>query len=114
MLPRRRFFFVAVFAITPSLTLAFSRAAEPLYRIGVASIDVTPDYPVRMSGYSNRKMEFEGVEQPIHAKALAIAAGDDAPAVLITVDSLGVSAAMTDAVAARLKEAHGIPREKVA
>jgi hypothetical protein len=28
--------------------------------IGVAQVDITPDYPIRMSGYGNRKTECDG------------------------------------------------------
>ena len=84
------------------------RADESLRPLGLARVDITPGYPVRMTGYSNRKEEFEGVEQRIWAKALAIDADDHGAAVLITVDSLGVPQEMTDEVAGRLKTKHGI------
>ena len=49
------------------------RAAEAtLYSVGVAKVDVTPDYPVRLSGYGGRERESEGIDQHIFAKALAI------------------------------------------
>ena len=40
---------------------------------GVAEIDITPDYPIRMTGYGGRKTESEGTEQRLKARALAIA-----------------------------------------
>jgi lysophospholipase L1-like esterase len=91
----------------------FACAADTAYRVGVAKVDVTPGYPVRMSGYASRMTEFAGVKQPLFAKALAIAGGDQPPVVLVTVDSLGVSAPMTAAVAEGLKAKHGIPVENV-
>lgn len=87
--------------------------ADELRPLGLARIDITPSYPVRMTGYSNRKQEFEGVEQRIWAKALAIDADGQGAAVLITLDSLGVPQTMTDEVAARLKSKHGIEPERV-
>ena len=40
-------------------------AAETVYQVGVAQIDITPDYPVRLSGFGFRRTESEGVTQKI-------------------------------------------------
>ena len=67
--------------------LPFVVAAAPtLHTVGVAAIDITPDYPVRLSGYGSRRTEHEGVDQRIKAKALAIG-GDKNLAILLTVDN---------------------------
>jgi hypothetical protein len=65
-------------------------------------VDITPDYPVRLSGYGSRTNEFERVNQPIHAKALALAWQKDAPAVIVTVDNCGVPDALRADVLKRL------------
>src|SRR5213596_410282 len=67
--------------------------APTTYRAGVAKVDITPDYPVRLSGFGFRRTESEGVTQRIWAKALAIDGDGDGgePAVLLTVDNCGVS-----------------------
>ena len=58
--------------------------------VGVAQVDITPDYPVRLNGYGGRRLEFEGVEQRIRAKAIAIGSDAERPFILITVDNCGV------------------------
>src|SRR6516162_5296420 len=87
------------------------RAADPppAYRVGVAQIDITPNYPIRLAGFGFRRTESEGVTLPIRAKALAIDDGE--PAVLITADLCGVPAAFTDELAKRLQAA-GIKRDR--
>lgn len=80
--------------------------------VGAASIDITPDYPVRLSGYGSRRQETSDVAQRIFAKALAIGEGP-ATALWVAVDNCGVPAAMTDELAAWLQEKHGIPRDRV-
>ena len=90
-----------------------ARADDGLRPLGLADVDITPSYPVRMTGYGNRKQEFEGIEQRIWAKALAIDADGQDAAVLITLDSLGIPQVMTDEVAARLKAKHGIEPERL-
>ncbi len=77
-------------------------AAETPFVVGVAKVDITPDYPVRLSGYGSRRMEHEGIEQRIVAKALAFGADADAPAMLITVDNCGVPASIRDELVKRL------------
>lgn len=84
------------------------------YQVGVAKVEITPSYPVRLTGYGNRTAEATEVEQPLFAKALAIRSGDAPPVVLVTVDTLGVSAAMTEAVAARLQKEIDLPRANLA
>ena len=43
--------------------------------VGVARADITPEYPVRLSGFGGRRAESEGIRQRIWARAMAIGAG---------------------------------------
>jgi neutral ceramidase len=72
------------------------------WKAGAADIDITPDYPVRLSGYGNRTTEFEKVAQHLHANALALQWKEDAPAVIVTVDNCGVPATVRAEVLKRL------------
>ena len=65
-------------------------ANEVFYQVGAAGIDITPDYPVRLSGYGGRSKESEGIDQHLFAKALAIGSDKDGVALLLTVDNLAV------------------------
>lgn len=87
---------------TVCIVTSVSAAEPPLRPIGAASVDITPDYPVRLSGYGNRREPHVGVALPIHAKALAIGSDTEGPAVLLTVDNCGVPATMRDEVLRRL------------
>lgn len=81
--------------------------------IGLARIDITPDLPIRLNGYGNRKTEATEVAQKLWAKALVI--GEDrggdrpGPAILLMVENCGVPAAITSEVARRL-EPSGVER----
>ena len=82
--------------------------------IGVARVDITPDYPVRLSGYALRKAESEGVAARIWTKALAIGAdGGQGPAVLVMVENCGVPARLCEEVASRLQAKVGLKRERL-
>ena len=39
----------------------FGAAKDGLRLVGVAKVDITPDYPVRLTGYASRKTESQGV-----------------------------------------------------
>lgn len=89
------------------------RRASPLM-VGAAKLDITPDYPIRLSGYGSRKKESEGIALRLFAKALAIGSDDgNGPAVLITFDNCGLTAAIRDSVAKSLAERAGIRGERL-
>ncbi|HEY7510875.1 MAG TPA: neutral/alkaline non-lysosomal ceramidase N-terminal domain-containing protein [Vicinamibacteria bacterium] len=96
------------------LTLAAGAAAaarERSWRAGVASVDITPEPGIWMAGFAARTCPSEAVALPLRAKALALEDGRGRRAVLVTVDLLGVTAAMTSHVADALRRSHGLPRE---
>src|SRR6266849_8750655 len=100
-----------------ALVLAGAVCAEPAsttHSAGVAKIDITPPYPVRLSGFGFRRTESEGVTQAIWAKALALGDDREEPAILITVDNLGVPEELVAELAARLQKKAGIRRERLA
>ena len=78
-------------------------AAKPTYySVGAASVDITPDYPVRLCGYGVRQNESQGVDQHLFAQALAIGTDKEGPALVLTVDNIIVPAYMRDDLVARL------------
>jgi putative membrane-bound dehydrogenase-like protein len=92
--------------------LSATAGTQDAYNVGVAQIDITPSYPVRLSGFGFRRTESEGVTQRIWAKALAL--DDGTPAVVVTVDNLGIPAGMVETVAARLEKKAKLPRDRFA
>ena len=83
-------------------------------QVGVASVDITPEYPVRLSGYGGRRLPSTGVAQHIFAKALAIGGDEEGPAVVVTVDNCGVPASMRDEVLRRLGTKSKVSHERLA
>jgi hypothetical protein len=89
-------------------------AAEETVPVGVARIDITPQYPIRLTGYASRKTESQGVAGRLWAKALAIGGDEgEGPAVLMMVENCGVPGALTAEVAGRLKAKAGVNPERL-
>ena len=105
---------LAALAVLGGLWWAARAASAPasptLVPVGVARVDVTPDYPIRLSGYGGRTTVSEGVEQRLWAKALAFGRDERDSAVLLTVDNVGVPFEVTDEVYRRVNEKLPLPR----
>ncbi len=102
--------------ITAALLVAVllpARGQAAAVPVGIASVDITPEQPVRMYGYGSRTTESEGVAGRLYAKALAI--GSDAgegPAVLLSVDCGAVPATLVATVYDRLRGARNLKPER--
>ncbi len=91
-----------IFLLTQASLLAQN---APSWKAGAATVDITPDYPVRLSGNGSCTKEFEKVAQRLHANALVLQWQNDAPAVIVTVDNWGVPATVRTDVLKRLAAA---------
>lgn len=103
---------LATLVVFPLASAGF--AEDETVPIGVARIDITPDSPIRLTGYASRKTESEGVALRLWAKALAI--GGDAgegPAVLMMVENCGVPASLAAEVAGRLEAKARVAPQRV-
>lgn len=81
---------------------------------GVAKVDITPAYPVHLSGYAAREEESAGVAQRLWAEALALGSDREGASLLLTVDNTGVPTHVTEELFARLAGRAGLTRENFA
>jgi hypothetical protein len=102
------------FILLPLFLSTLALPAADTRQVGVASVDITPEYPVRLSGYGGRRLPSTGVAQHIFAKALAIGGDEEGPAVVVTVDNCGVPASMRDEVLRRLGTKSKVSHERLA
>jgi neutral/alkaline ceramidase-like enzyme len=107
----RREFLTAVAGV--SVTTRMVTGAAQTWRAGSATIDITPDRSLWMAGFAARMEASQGVALPLHAKALALECGNEPIAVLVTADLLGVTAGMTDRVAALVNRRHRVRRANI-
>ncbi len=86
------------------------------WRVGVAKSDITPREPIRLSGYANRSQPFKSVADPLHARAMVILETEKETrnaVVIVSVDSIAVTAPMTIEVAKWTEEKFGVPRSQL-
>jgi hypothetical protein len=95
-------------------TVGLVGAVTPMVSVGVAKVDITPELPIRLSGYQSRAKPAERVEARLHARALAIGADEQQPVVLVAAEVIGIGEETSEAVAAALQERFGIDRARVA
>lgn len=107
-----RIFFLLIALVISATTLAAPPEPQQ-YSVGVAAVDITPTYPVRLNGFGGRTKESAGVRQHIQAKALAVETDTRDTVLVITVDTLGIPDDMTERLAEKLKS-KGIDRSRLA
>jgi hypothetical protein len=95
------------------LCLSSALAAAPV-PVGAARIDITPELPIRLTGYTNRPTEADRVGERIQARALAIGGDAEEPALVIVAEVLAVPERLTEAVVAGIRARHPVPRERIA
>ncbi len=82
---------LAAFALaTAALLLDGQLDSAEVGQAGAARVDITPEGPIRLSGYGGRTAPSEGVEDRIFARTLALKDPDGVLTVFIVVDSVGV------------------------
>lgn len=95
------------------LVLFACTAAAADYKAGLARVAITPEKPIYMSGYADRKHASEGVLQDLWAKALAIEDAKGARVVIVTTDLIGLPRNISDLVAARVEKEFGLDRARL-
>ena len=82
--------------------------------VGVARMDITPEGPIRLTGYAGRKKQSTGVIHRLAAKALAFGTDTQGPSIFITVDLVGIPGHITVKLAHKLSKKIGIDAARIA
>lgn len=86
----------------------------PPWKVGTATAKITPERPLILLGYTDRKGPFDGVSDDISARAMALEDAQGRRAVIVAADLVGFQATIvTDDVAGRIAERTGVPRERL-
>lgn len=93
---------------------SYGAADGSLWTVGVAKVDLTPDYPIWLSIRPQRTTPTEKVLQRVYAKAIAIGSDEQNPAVLITVDTSQITSRMRAEILNRLQKKTKVRSETLA
>ncbi|HJN12241.1 MAG: neutral/alkaline non-lysosomal ceramidase N-terminal domain-containing protein [Pirellulaceae bacterium] len=91
----------------------WGRAQEPQWKVGLASVCITPDEPVRMSGYASRKEPSSGIASDLFAKALALEDSSGQQGVIVTTDLIGFRASMAEPTCMLIMDKTGLQRNQI-
>lgn len=83
------------------------------WKAGAAKVDITPQEPIWMAGYSSRSKPSEGSIHPLWAKALALEDAEGRRAVIIGTDTLGMTKSMYETITGRLKSSHDLEPDQI-
>jgi neutral ceramidase len=89
------------------------RAAEALWKAGVARANITPTTPLLLAGYASRDKPAEGQVMDLWIKALALEDAEGHRALVLTSDTLGVPQSIYQSVCAALKAKFGLSPEQI-
>jgi len=106
-----RFCCVALIAFTLLLPQGRATAAGEM-KAGIATVDITPPIPYRMSGYFYERLST-GTKDPLKAKAIVFEQGGESAA-LVFCDLVGVPREITTRARQQTSEATGIPADHIA
>lgn len=98
------------------LTLALIGVVAPaaaVWRVGVATVVITPEIPVPLVGYGGRAKPFESVDIDIYARALAFEDENGHRGVIISGDLVGFQAVFFDEACERIMKEAGLQRKQI-
>jgi len=97
-----------------ALPLAGAEPAPPLtWKAGAASVIITPEVDMPMSGYASRNKPSEGKAQDLFAKALALEDAAGGRFVIVTMDLIGLPRDLRLHLEKRAREAYALPGERL-
>lgn len=100
---------LCVFSVLPVST----EAADSGYAYGFAKTEITPEAPLRLSGYGNRDTVYESVDEPLYVRAIAIQSPQKKICALVSLDSIGFAGTFTDRIARQVQQKYGLNRDQL-
>jgi hypothetical protein len=88
-------------------------AGATTWKAGAASIKITPEKPMWLSGYASRNKPADGTLIDLWAKALVLEDPDGKRVALITMDLVGIPRDLSASVRADITRKHRLPREAI-
>ena len=93
--------------------LLFAQDTSSLWKAGVSTVDITPQFPMWMAGYASRTGPSEGTIHQLWSKALALQDSEQNTVVLITSDLTGMPRSMSSRIKKKINERYGLSEAAV-
>jgi hypothetical protein len=100
---------VVALMLLPMTANAQDAKSQLAWKVGAATVKITPTKPIRMSGYRSRTEPAEGTEQELYAKAIAIEDKAGNRVVFVTTDLIGILAELRTHVEGEAKSKWKLP-----
>lgn len=110
---RRNAIALAALALVALPLIGNLQADPPGWKAGVAKVNITPEKPLWLAGYSSRTRAAEGTVHALWIKVLALEAPNRQRAVIVTSDLLGFPKAMADKICEGLHRQCGLERAEI-
>lgn len=102
------------FVLVVSFSFMSQLQGSEVLKFGFAQRVITPDEPMRLSGYANRSKPATATDEQLRARAMVIETSKGERLAVVSVDLLGLSAEHHREIAKQVLEQHQIPRERLA
>lgn len=84
------------------------------WQVGLSRVDITPRQFMPMAGYASRgRAHATGQQTSLWAKACVLQGDNGTRALLITLDLVGIDRSLSDRLARKLEERHGLTRSQL-
>jgi len=100
-----------VFILVVSVCFVSLATGQEL-QAGAAKKSIVPPFPTKMGGYFDRVASFEGVDTPIHARALMVS-NDETTVGVVAVDLVAISRWVVDEARTIIQDETGVPGENI-
>ncbi|MFA6126615.1 MAG: neutral/alkaline non-lysosomal ceramidase N-terminal domain-containing protein [Bacteroidales bacterium] len=97
----------------PAFLLATISVWGSDFRVGIARMSITPQFPIWLNGYAAREKPSEGKTHDLWVKALVIEENPGSKVIIVTVDILGLSREITEQVSNLVIRKYGISRSQL-
>ena len=94
----------------------FALGQRATWRAGVAKADITPEIPIRLSGYAGRTSPFASIADRLQVRALVLeptTTSESQPLVIVSIDAIGISSVLTEQILAEVLPKLAIPRSRI-
>ena len=100
--------------VSVGMLLVMAEESKPTWKVGAASVAITPEDPLWMAGYASRTTPSDRTKlTELWAKALAMEDADGNRGLVISLDLIGIDRDMSALICKKLGDTHGLKREQI-